>query len=447
MNSVTQKINNTINHYIKKNNFKNILLCVSGGVDSIVLFHSVLKSSQQLNFYFSMCYFNHKVRKKSNLDESLCINIAKEYNIKLYKGSLSINFELKKNETNLRTERYNFINKIYKNNNFDSIFTAHHLDDQIETYLMRKSQTNDDLILTGIRKKNNYLYRPFLEISKDEIYSYANSNNITWNEDETNKNITYLRNSIRNSLIPNLIVKDFDFKNKIIDEINISKSKAELIKKKVSLFFKSNVVFENKKFFVNKNCLLNENPFTIKYILKKIVSNFKGNDLFFSKKHLANFIVFLKKRENNIIFQISKNVNIFKYFDQLIVYQKSRIIKKNIKITNEITNWNFHNIKVVKDININMNYYNFFEINKDELKSGLYIRSWNNNDSIVFNNNGNKKKIKKILSEEKIIPLFRKEIPIIVNSNNDVLWIPGIKKIYCKNNSTYEKKYLLWQKN
>ena len=447
MNSVTQKINNTVNDYIKRNNLKNILLCVSGGVDSTVLFYSVLNSSHHLNFCFSMCHFNHKVRKKSYFDESLCTNIAKQYNIKLYKGSLSINFESKKNETNLRTERYNFINRIYKKNNFDSIFTAHHVDDQIETYLMRKSQTNDDLILTGIREKYNNLYRPLLEISKDEIYSYANSNNIAWNEDETNKNITFLRNNIRNSIIPNLILKDFELKNKILDEINISHSKAELIKQKVSLFLKSKVVFENKKFFINKNCMLNEDPFTIKYILKKIVSNFKGNDLFFSKKHLANFILFLKKRENNIIFQISKNVNIFKYYDKLIVYKKSIIIKKNIKIINKITNWNFHSIRVVEDIDINMNYYNFFEINKDELNSGLYIRSWDNNDSIVFNNNGNKKKIKKILSEEKIIPLFRKEIPVIVNSNNDVLWIPGIKKIFCKNNSLYNKKYLLWQKN
>ncbi|MAV58704.1 MAG: tRNA lysidine(34) synthetase TilS, partial [Candidatus Marinimicrobia bacterium] len=212
MNKVTQKINNKINLYIKKNNFKNILLCVSGGVDSIVLFHSVLNSSKDLNFSFAICHFNHNVREKSNLDELLCIDIAKKNNIRIYKGSMSTNFKSKINETYLRTERYNYINNIFKNHNFDSIFTAHHVDDQIETYLMRKSQTNDNMILTGIRKKYNNLHRPFLEISKDEIYTYANFNKMVWYEDETNKNISYLRNNIRNSLIPNLITQDFDFK-------------------------------------------------------------------------------------------------------------------------------------------------------------------------------------------------------------------------------------------
>ena len=84
MNKVTQKINNKINLYIKKNNLKNILLCVSGGVDSIVLFHSVLNSSKGLNFRFAICHFNHNVREKSNLDELLCIDIAKKNNIRIY---------------------------------------------------------------------------------------------------------------------------------------------------------------------------------------------------------------------------------------------------------------------------------------------------------------------------------------------------------------------------
>ena len=446
MKKITNKINNKIRKYIKNNNLKNILLCVSGGADSIVLFHSVLKSKQYLDFNFSICHYNHMTRKKSNLDALLCMNVAKKYKITFYNDSMLINTNTKMNETNLRNNRYSFINKIYHNNNFDSIFTAHHADDQIETYLMRKNQTNDSMILTGIRKKYKNLHRPLLEISKDEIYSYAKFYKLNWNEDESNKNINHLRNNIRNTIIPNMIVKDLNFKNKMLDKINFSIEKSKLIKDKVNSFLESKVVFRNERIFINKGFLLKEEDFVIKYIIKKIISLYFKDKLNFSNKHLSNFIFFLRNKNNNINFQICKNIIILKYNDDVVFYKKSFISNKNIKIINDNINWNFHGLSVVDTINDNYYNLNFFETNIIELNLGLFLRSWISNDVIVYNEKGNKKKIKKVFSESKILPLFRKEIPVIVNYKNEVLWIPGIKKKYNKNNLINNKKYLLWQK-
>ena len=446
MKKITNKINNKIRKYIKNNNLKNILLCVSGGADSIVLFHSVLKSKQYLDFNFAICHYNHMTRKKSNLDALLCMNVAKKYKITFYNDSMLINTNTKMNETNLRNNRYSFINKIYHNNNFDSIFTAHHADDQIETYLMRKNQTNDSMILTGIRKKYKNLHRPLLEISKDEIYSYAKFYKLNWNEDESNKNINHLRNNIRNTIIPNMIVKDLNFKNKMLDKINFSIEKSKLIKDKVNSFLESKVVFRNERIFINKGFLLKEEVYVIKYIIKKIISLYFKDKLNFSNKHLSNFIFFLRNKNNNINFQICKNIIILKYNDDVVFYKKSFISNKNIKIINDNINWNFHRLSVVDTINDNYYNLNFFETNIIELNLGLFLRSWNSNDVIVYNEKGNKKKIKKVFSESKILPLFRKEIPVIVNYKNEVLWIPGIKKKYNKSNLINNKKYLLWQK-
>ena len=187
----------------------NFLIAVSGGVDSMVL-ASLFKTH---NLKFSVAHCNFKLRAdESDADELFVANWSKENNQKYFNASFNTVEYCNNNKVgtqegarNLRYKWFHDLKEIY---GFDFIVTAHNLNDQIETYLINSMRGTGLSGLVGIPEKTDKLYRPLLDISKNEISEYAINNNIEFREDSSNSSNDYLRNTIRNSIIPKF--EEFD---------------------------------------------------------------------------------------------------------------------------------------------------------------------------------------------------------------------------------------------
>ena len=187
----------------------NFLIAVSGGVDSMVL-ASLFKTH---NLKFSVAHCDFKLRAdESDADELFVANWSKENNQKYFNTSFNTVEYCKNNKVgtqegarNLRYKWFHDLKEIY---GFDFIVTAHNLNDQIETYLINSMRGTGLSGLVGIPEKTDKLYRPLLDISKNEISEYAINNNIEFREDSSNSRNDYLRNTIRNSIIPKF--EEFD---------------------------------------------------------------------------------------------------------------------------------------------------------------------------------------------------------------------------------------------
>ena len=185
------------------------LIAVSGGVDSMVL-ASLFKTH---NLKFSVAHCNFKLRAdESDADELFVANWSKENNQKYFNASFNTDEYCNNNKVgtqegtrNLRYKWFHDLKEIY---GFDFIVTAHNLNDQIETYLINSMRGTGLSGLVGIPEKTDKLYRPLLDISKNEISEYAINNNIEFREDSSNSSNDYLRNTIRNSIIPKF--EEFD---------------------------------------------------------------------------------------------------------------------------------------------------------------------------------------------------------------------------------------------
>ena len=185
------------------------LIAVSGGVDSMVL-ASLFKTH---NLKFSVAHCNFKLRAdESDADELFVANWSKENNQKYFNASFNTVEYCNNNKVgtqegarNLRYKWFHDLKEIY---GFDFIVTAHNLNDQIETYLINSMRGTGLSGLVGIPEKTDKLYRPLLDISKNEISEYAINNNIEFREDSSNSSNDYLRNTIRNSIIPKF--EEFD---------------------------------------------------------------------------------------------------------------------------------------------------------------------------------------------------------------------------------------------
>ena len=199
---------------IFKNKLKSLkqskfLIALSGGVDSMVL--ADLFNKNKLDFSIAHC--NFKLRsKESDDDEDFVLNWCAKNKIQSYISRFNTINYCKKNKIGVqegaRNLRYDWFYKLKDLYNFDYIVTAHHLDDQIETYLINSMRGSGLNGLVGIPEKQNNLFRPLLEILKDQILEYAKSNNIDFREDSSNLKNDYYRNMIRNSIIPEF--KRFD---------------------------------------------------------------------------------------------------------------------------------------------------------------------------------------------------------------------------------------------
>src|SRR5690606_7370339 len=178
-----------------------LLVAVSGGVDSMVLCDLLLKS--KLNFSVAHCNFQLR-GKESDEDEKFVRNFCSQNQIPVFIKK----FEVKKfkNSGNFSTQmaarelRYRWFEELISVQKFDYLLTAHHLNDALETFLINLSRGTGMKGLTGMN--SDKIHRPLLSYSKAEILSYAKNNNLKWREDSSNQTSDYVRNKIRHEIYP-----------------------------------------------------------------------------------------------------------------------------------------------------------------------------------------------------------------------------------------------------
>ena len=185
------------------------MVAVSGGVDSMVLANLFIQNN--LNFSIAHCNFGLRA-KESNADQEFILSWSRKNKIKCYSSKFSTTAFCEKSKVSIqegaRNLRYNWFNELKVIHKFDYIVTAHHLDDQLETYLINSMRGTGLKGLLGIPEITSNLFRPLLQILKDDILVYADINKIDFREDSSNSKNDYYRNMIRNSIIPEF--KKFD---------------------------------------------------------------------------------------------------------------------------------------------------------------------------------------------------------------------------------------------
>lgn len=181
-----------------------IVLGVSGGPDSTCLLSVFSKLQKKYALELSIAHVNYHLRgKDSNQDEKFVEKLAEKYELSL--DILDAKVEGKnKSEEKLRDVRYTFFEEVRKENKFDLIAVAHNADDQAETVLMRLIRGAGLAGLSAMSAKNGKIIRPLLDTTRKEILGYLKENKLSYRIDKTNKQTIYLRNKIRNKLIPYL---------------------------------------------------------------------------------------------------------------------------------------------------------------------------------------------------------------------------------------------------
>ncbi len=209
-----------------------IAIAVSGGVDSVVLAIIAAEFARKNNIEIHFINVNHNMRDQSVLEQKYVGEIADKLNAKF----APLNWDGRGVKSNFqgkaRLARYDIMSDYCVKNNINSLLTAHHQDDKIETYLLKKDRQAG---IFGLASNNEYfhnnvrIFRPMHNIFKQDIINYAKNNSIKWFEDSSNNDQKYKRNALRINL------KSFDesYKLDILKEIEAIDIKAHEIARKM----------------------------------------------------------------------------------------------------------------------------------------------------------------------------------------------------------------------
>ena len=180
-----------------------VVLALSGGIDSMVLADLLLKA--KVEFVAAHCNF-HLRCEESDGDEKFVREYAEKHDIQCfvkhfetekYAAEQGISIEMA-----ARDLRYAWFEELRLQLDYDKIAVAHHADDQAETFFINLLRGAGLRGLKGMQPKNGVIIRPLLWASREQIQQYAVENQILWREDHTNAESVYLRNKIRNQLLP-----------------------------------------------------------------------------------------------------------------------------------------------------------------------------------------------------------------------------------------------------
>jgi len=180
-----------------------VLLAVSGGIDSVVMCDLFYRAG----FTFDIAHCNFNLRgKESDEDEMFVENLAKKYKVAFHCKRFPTKKIAKEKKLSIqmaaRELRYQWFDEIRRNENYQFIATAHHLDDQIETFFINLLRSTGIAGLHGILPCQKNLIRPLLFTYRENINAYARKHNLAFLEDSSNVETKYLRNKIRHEIIP-----------------------------------------------------------------------------------------------------------------------------------------------------------------------------------------------------------------------------------------------------
>jgi|TARA_R100001460_G_scaffold18330_14_gene38911 tRNA(Ile)-lysidine synthase len=393
---------------------KKILIACSGGLDSVVLTYLM----KELDFEIALAHCNFSLRgKESDGDEMFVIGLAKSMDIPVFAET----FDTKKiaEEHKISTQmaardlRYAWFAEILKDFKYDFLLTAHHLDDDLETFFINLSRGTGLNGLTGIPRQNNKIIRPLLGFSRDEILQYAEKNNLKWREDSSNLKTDYLRNQLRLEVLSQFKnINESVLKNFQRAQQNLQASQ-NLIEDYMALVYNLVVTEAVNSYKINIQKikelphtdallyeLLNGFGFTEWEDVSNLLDAQTGKQLF-SKSHRL-----IKNREELVLTEIDFGNNNKEFL----------VLEEEI---NSPINLRIETSKYIGETEKNLIY-----VASEKLNFPLRLRKWKSGDSFQPFGMKGKKKLSKFFKDEKI-PLNEKEKVWLLLSDEKIVWVIG----------------------
>ncbi|MBW6432128.1 tRNA lysidine(34) synthetase TilS, partial [Patescibacteria group bacterium] len=386
------------------------IIAVSGGVDSMALLKSLY--AELPSKCLVVAHFNHNVRNDSILDERLVKRTSRKLGLEFIS---SLADGKRSDEASLRKIRYDWLNEIKEQTGAEYIITAHHLDDQLETVLLKLVRGAGPLEMWGMRELSGCILRPLLSVSKEDIIDYAKEHHLLYRNDLSNKDVLYARNRIRLNVIPELEKINPLIKKTILPNIKLAGELRGYVDAEASKLEKI-ARHDNK---LKLTVLKKADPFLVKVLIRRVLGDQLGSKREIYSKNIDQILSLLDKsgtkRTSIMGLLITKDYEWLAFGND----ETSNAEETGLLLDKELTfyNFKFRTYLGVADATVNN------ILLPVEFSDNLKVRAWEKGDKIKTASGT--KKLQDIFVDAKISQSDRKRWPLVIRGNQ-ILWVPKL---------------------
>jgi tRNA(Ile)-lysidine synthase len=414
---------NWINHFFQQHPYlqgKRFLLGLSGGKDSMTLLVMLVKSG----VYVEAAHCNFSLRgEESDGDELFVRNYCEQLGVKLHVKSFDTKKEAAQRGESIqavaRELRYSWFNQLLDTEGLDYIFTAHHLNDSVETFFINLARGSGINGLTGIPMQNQQILRPLLGVKASEIIEYVRVNSIPFREDSSNKNNKYRRNFVRNSIIPEMEANFPGFLENVIKTMDYLGDVKAICEQSMAQFRNEVVKEEQGEILIDRAKMEKFQP--LRYYLHELLSPFG-----FSSDNIEK----VANAPSGKIFE-GEGATLFVDRDwlKMTISQEKEIELNPLQVDlsthflpTPLGNFTFEHFDEKVKYSTNSNEC-FLDAKK--LRFPLQLRFWCEGDSFVPLGMKGKKKLSDFFVDEKVSVQDKKKIWLLCNADGEIMWVVG----------------------
>jgi len=417
-----------------------ILVCVSGGVDSIVLLHVLHRFSKGQNFSLVVAHVNHMARgKNSDADADFVEGVAEKLKLPFFLKKIDVGIKRLQLKTSFqdaaRIIRYQFFEETLKEVGCNKIALGHSADDQVETILMNIVRGTGLKGLTGIPQVRGNIIRPFLEIYRKDLETYLKENDISFRNDASNSDEKYLRNRVRHELIPHLETYNPGIKKNLREMSGIVREDDLLLSQMAQDIFKQKEGSDKKIVWEIED--FQSYPLALRQrLVRQIFCRITGDMQAITAHHVQEVIHLFNSPKTGKVINIPRGmtvtcnygvvsfamkVDVFgedeQWMTPIAVPGTTELLVGQIRMQTQI----FSHAKDLSSLDPERQAFLDLE------KTGLAIqaRFFRAGDRFCPLGMLGSKKLKSFFIDRKVPREARSRIPILTNANDDIIWVYG----------------------
>ena len=420
------KVNDFLKNILNENDV--VVIGCSGGPDSMALMHILMNFRKNMNLSLICAHVNHKIRVESDKEMEWLQDFCEKNDI-IFEGMCINNYGDDNFHNEARNIRYNFFESLVEKYSAKYLMTAHHGDDLIETVLMRIVRGSTLNGYSGFKKvveRENYsIIRPLVFVTKDEILAYDSKNNIDYAIDKSNFSPKYTRNRYRKIVLPFLKKEDKNVHLKFL-KYSETLSKYDEYLEKEAITCLDKICDKDKNIDIEK--FKKQDSLIQNKIITNLLKDYYEDDLILVSDVHVNLIknLIYSNRSNSSVYLPNSVVAIKSYSKFYLDVQTDQIDSYEIELVDYANLPNGKNIKVVDSSAVNDN--NYCRLCNKDIVLPLRVRTRKSGDRMKVKGLNGSKKVKDIFIDSKI-PVNKRDMwPVVVDSTDTVVWIPGLKK-------------------
>ncbi len=400
---------------------KKLLLALSGGLDSVVLAH-ILKS---LDYDIALAHVNFHLREaESDGDEAFVRELASKWQVPVFVHQAQTQQFADEKKISIqmaaRDIRYQWFSELMQQHKFQYLLTAHHLDDNIETFFINLNRKSGLEGLIGIPAKNAKIIRPLLPFSRSELMQYATENQLTWREDSSNASVKYERNKIRHQLFPVLESINPDFRRDFRKSMEYLNHANTLIKDYLNVLKPQ--FWHQKQSEVHIYLMELKKVNHYEYVLFELLKPYGFTDwqsIFelieaqSGKKIVSDTHILLKDRMKFVLTEIPQED---KCEDRMVVDNHIQVGDLSYKVE-----------RLPYDANINFKKKGIEYLDAEKVAFPMYKKRWEDGDAFIPLGMKGNKKLSDYFRDLKLSVIEKRKIWLLCDAQNRILWVMGYR--------------------